>query len=96
MNQMTVLLVYVCVGLLGQYLHFLKKKWVDQEICCSLLGYILNYRVRTYMAVSATMAGEIGLALSGGDLALASLYAAWLHGYACDGLNKGSVSQEHG
>lgn len=90
MSQYLVALIYIPLGLTGAYFHYLKKRYVDQEICCPLIRYILDNRQQTYNALTAALSAEIVLITAGGGTSLHDIVAAILAGYAADTLNKGS------
>ena len=90
MSETVLVFIYIGLGLLGAYFHWLKKRYKDKETNAALGDYIFTNFYETLYSVGSMMFVEITLAAGQvGDFTLTSFVAAVSAGYSLDSaLNK--------
>jgi len=84
-------IIYIILGLIGGLGHYVKKRYVDNTLDCSLYFYLFNDKKTTIRTTWAIICAEIGLSLlhTSETLGLAELIGALTAGYTADsGINK--------
>ena len=79
--------LYIALGLLGAYLHYFKKRWVDGTTQQNLVDYLMTDKKSTVKALCAICAAEYALAISVQDIgfpALNELVGAVTAGFVAD------------
>ncbi len=90
MNEYASAFLFIILGLLGQFIHYLKKRYVDDTICCDLFCYVMHEKQRTFAAISTMITAEIALSANVESIGLNVIVGAITAGYTCDsGINKG-------
>lgn len=86
MNDYLNALVYIGFGLFGGFVHWLKKRYIDNTTDKCFLRYLLDDKPSTWRALTGIASAEIGLAaLQAGDvMALTELIGALSVGYSFD------------
>jgi hypothetical protein len=80
-------ILYITLGLFGAYLHYFKKRWIDDTTRQSIADYLFDDKVSTNKALCAICASSFGLALSIHDIHFPSineLVGAVTAGYVAD------------
>jgi hypothetical protein len=62
MDQYLNILIYIALGFLGAWLHYLKKRYKDNETNLGFIAYLGDNSAMTYGTVLAIIATEYGLA----------------------------------
>jgi hypothetical protein len=84
-------MIYLIIGFVAGYAHWLKKRYVDETTQSTFSEYLKQERKSTYNYLSAVVIAEIALSLAhtGLTLTLTDFVAAFGAGYMADsGLNK--------
>ena len=86
---MKMALIYVVLGFVGAYFHWLKVRYKDKRTTCTLEDYLMQELPATLYAVGAIMFTEVSLAAAAGDVfTLNGFVAAVGTGFGFDsGLN---------
>ena len=94
MQQYLIALCFIVFCMVGAILHYVKDRYFENKIDCSLVAYCVNNKSSTFNALKAIVATAVPLAMvhSGGwSFSLAEVYGLIGAGYACDSwFNKAS------
>jgi len=88
MTDYLIAAVYLMLGVAGAVAHWVKKRYVDETTCCSLLDYVRKERKHTMRTVWSIVTSEIALAvasvLAGAPFSLNAVVGALTAGYVAD------------
>lgn len=86
MSQFTRAILYIALGLVGGFVHWFKKRYIDGSTDKCFFRYLLDDKPSTWRALTGIASAEIGLAaLQAGEvMALTELIGALSVGYSFD------------
>jgi len=79
--------LFFLISILGAYVHYLKDRYWEHKIDCSLIAYCLRERSATFNALKAIAITSIPLAMvhtTGWNISLSEVYGLIGVGYGCD------------
>lgn len=100
-NQFAILALFLIIGILGAIAHYVKKRYGDHTIDCSLLNYMRNNSSATLNAFYALFIAEFGFAvahiMTNSGFSLQEIGLVWSAGWIADsGLNRPSEADKTG
>lgn len=96
-NQFAILALFLLIGILGAIAHYVKKRYGDKTIDCSLWAYIEGNPSSTLKAFYSLFAAEFSLMLAHTSFNWQELGLVWTAGYVADSwLNRASEADKTG